>query len=74
MERIKACGAISIYSASQGPTENAPQSPVFKRTTKKRSSKNTTTSQNVVPPPPQIGGNVLQILDRYKHLFQYELD
>ena len=74
LERIKACGAISLYKVSQGPAENTPQSPVFIGVAKKRPSTNTTTSQNVVPPPPQIGGNVLQIFDRYKHLFQKKKD
>ena len=55
LERIKACGAISIYKVSQGPAENAPKSPVFKRAARKKPSTNMTTSQNVMPPPPQVG-------------------
>ena len=51
LERIKACGAISIYKVSQGsPIEDAPQSPVFRRTTKRKSLTNKTTSNHAMPP------------------------
>ena len=62
LERIKGYGSISISRAS-------PPSPIFKRTTKKKSSRNLTAPENVVPPPPQVGENLNNILDKYKHLW-----
>ena len=51
LDRIKACGSISIYKVSQGsPIEDALQSPVFRRITKRKSLMNKTTSNHAMPP------------------------
>ena len=51
MERIKACGAISIYKVSQGsPIEDSPQSSVFRRSTKRKTLMNKITSNHAMPP------------------------